>query len=50
MILSDFILPLTPMILDTTTCSGQGKTHDEYAVLGEGLATYVFVGLYGDRM
>jgi hypothetical protein len=49
-IFSDFILPITPMIPDTITCSGQGKTHDECAVLGEGFATHVFVGMYGYRM
>jgi hypothetical protein len=50
MMLSDYILPITPMIPDTTIFSGQGKTHDECAVLGEGFAARVFVGLYGDIM
>jgi hypothetical protein len=49
MILSDYILAIAPMIPDTTF-SGQGKTHDECDVLGEGFATHVFVGLYGDGL
>ena len=44
------IIPLTPMIPDTTTCSGQGKTHVECVALGEGFVAHFFAGLYGDRM
>jgi hypothetical protein len=46
MFLSDYVILVTPMIPNTITCSGQGKTHDECAALGEGFATHVFVRLY----
>jgi hypothetical protein len=45
--LSDYVLPITRMIPDTTTCSGQGKTHDECAVLCEGFASHVLLGCMG---
>jgi hypothetical protein len=45
-----YIIPIAPMIPDTTTCSGQGKTHVECAALGEGFVAPFFAGLYGDRM
>jgi hypothetical protein len=44
------IISTTPMILDTTTCSGQGKTHAECAALSEGFVAHIFAGLDGDRM
>jgi hypothetical protein len=48
--LRDYVIPVTPMIPDTINRSGQGKTHDECAALGEGFVAHVCVGLYGNRM
>jgi hypothetical protein len=45
-----YLIPITPMIPDTTTCSGQGKTYVECVALGEGFVAHFFVGLCRDRM
>jgi hypothetical protein len=42
-----YIIPVTPMIPYTATCSGHFKTHDECAALGEGFVAHFFLGCMG---